>query len=293
MTNTINRRQMMAAAGALAGLGLSPALRSLLAGQTRPLFKIGACDWSIGNRQKLAALEEAKRIGLDGVEVSFSEPGLEYDLRDDEVRKQYLETSKNLGVEIASLAMGVLNRVPYSSDPNAEKWVEQCIDVMEKMGQKTVLLAFFSRGNLKGKPKLQAEVIRRLKKVAPKAEKAGVVLGVESTLDADEHLRILDGVGSPAVQVYYDVANMHYAGYDIYREIRRLGRERICQIHAKERGCLLGQGPIDFTRVKEALDEIGYHDWLIIEGATVKGRTTFDCYVDNQKYLRKIFPTAG
>ena len=293
MTDTINRRQMMAAAGAVAGLGFWPALRSLLAAQTRPLFKIGACDWSINKRQQLAALEEAKRIGLDGVEVSFSEPGLEYDLRNDEVRKQYLETSKNLGVEITSLAMGVLNRMPYSSDPNAEKWVEECIDVMVKMGQKIVLLAFFGKGDVKGEPKLQAEVIRRLKKVAPKAEKAGVVLGVESTLDADEHLRILDGVGSPAVQVYYDVANMHYAGYDIYREIRRLGRQRICQIHAKERGCLLGQGPIDFTRVKEALDEIGYHDWLIIEGATVKGRTTFDCYVDNQKYLRKIFPTAG
>jgi len=293
MTDTINRREMMAAAGAAAGLGLSPTLRSLLAGQAKPLFKIGACDWSIGKRQQLAALEEAKRIGLDGVQVSFSEPGLDYDLRDDEVRKQYLETSKNLRVEIASLAMGIFNRRPYASDPDAEQWVEQCIDVMVKMKQKIVLLAFFGKGDIKDRPELQDEVIRRLKKVAPKAEKAGVVLGVESTLNVDGHLRILDGVGSPAVQVYYDVANMHYAGYDIYSEIRRLGRQRICQIHAKERGCLLGQGPIDFRRVKQALHEIGYYDWLIIEGATVRGRSTFDCYVDNQKYLRKLFPTAG
>lgn len=293
MSNTVNRREMIVAAGAAAGLSLSPALRSLLAGQTKPLFRIGACDWSIGYRQKLAALEEAKKIGLDGVQVSFNEPGLEYDLRDEAVRKQYLETSKRLGVEIASLAMGVLNQRPYASDPDAEKWVEQCIDVMVKMGQKIVLLAFFSKGDIKDKPELQDEVIRRLNKVAPKAEKAGVVLAVESTLDVNGHLRILDGVGSPAVQVYYDVANMHYAGYDIYKEIRQLGGRRICQIHAKERDCLLGQGPIDFRRLKNVLDDAGYCGWLIIEGAKAPGKSTFDCYVENQRYLRTIFPTAG
>jgi len=165
--------------------------------------------------------------------------------------------------------------------------------VMAKMGQRIVLLAFFGNGDINGKPDLQDEVIRRLRKIAPKAEAAGVILGIESTLNVDDHLRILDGVGSPAVQVYYDVANMHYNGYDIFAEMRKLGAERICQIHAKERNCLLGKGPIDFVRVKETLAEIGYYDWLIIEGATEKGRSTFECYVDNQKFLRELFNNAG
>ena len=293
MTDTINRREMLASAGGLAGLGVSGSLRRLLADGPEHRFKIGACDWSIGQRGKLEALAEAKRIGLDGVQVSFGEPGGENDLRQSKVRKAYLDGSKRLGVGIASLAMGVLNRRPYATEPEPERWVRECVDVMAEMGQKIVLLAFFSKGDLKGRPDLQDAVIRRLKKVAPAAEKAGVVLGVESWLDVDEHLRILDGVGSPAVQVYYDVANMHYSGYDIFREIRKLGRERICQIHAKERGCLLGGGPIDFVKLQQTLEEIGYHDWLIIEGATEKGRSTFDCYVDNQKYLRKVFHSAA
>jgi sugar phosphate isomerase/epimerase len=284
---------MLVTSAGLAGWAVSPLAGSLLAADNKPAFKIGACDWSIGKRQDLGALEEAKRIGLDGVQVSFSDPGGKFDLRDAEVRRQYLETSQRLGVEIASLAMGVLNSMPYASHQEAERWVEECIEVMQEMGQKIVLLAFFGKGDIKGKPDLQDEVIRRLKRVAPRAEKAGVVLGVESTLNVDEHLRILEAVASPAVQVYYDVANMHYAGYDICRELRQLGRQRICQIHAKERGCLLGKGPIDFARVKEVLEEIGYYDWLIIEGATVPGRSTFDCYVDNQRYLRSLFPTAG
>jgi hypothetical protein len=37
-----------------------------------------------------------------------------------------------------------------------------------------------------------------LKKVAPKAEKNGVVLGVESWMNAEEHIRIVDEVASPA-----------------------------------------------------------------------------------------------
>jgi L-ribulose-5-phosphate 3-epimerase len=247
----------------------------------------------LGHRQDLAALEVAKEIGLDGVEVSFDEVGARYDLRKPEVRQEYRDACKKLGVEIASLAMGVLNRKPYASDPESEQMVVDCIEVMPKMDQRVVLLAFFGAGNIKDKPDAQQEVIRRLKKVAPKAEKARVVLGVESRLNADEHLRILDAVGSPAVQVYYDVANMHYAGYDIYKEIRQIGRDRICQIHAKESRVLLGQGPIDFPKVKAALDDIGWTGWLVIEGATVKGRSVVDCYKDNQKYLRSIFPTAA
>jgi sugar phosphate isomerase/epimerase len=291
MTNTkITRRRALAAAGA--SLALSPALRALAADEKR-LFKIGACDWSIRRRQQPAALEAAKEIGLDGVQVSFGQGGEEYDLRKPEVRRAYQETGKRLGVEIASLAMGILNQRPFASDPEAPRWVAECIEVMPKLDQKVVLLAFFGKGDIEDKPQAQREVVRRLKRLAPQAEKAGVVLGIESTLNADEHLRILDAVGSPAVQVYYDTANMHYAGYDIYREVRQIGRERICEIHTKERDCLLGQGPIDFPKFKAALDDIGWTGWLVIEGATVRGKSVEECYQENQEYLRSVFPTAG
>jgi sugar phosphate isomerase/epimerase len=154
------------------------------------------------------------------------------------------------------------------------------------------LLAFFGNGDIKGKPELQREVIRRLKRVAPSAEEAGVTLGIESWLNVDEHRRILDAVDSPAVKVYYDVANMHKMGYDIYREIRQLGCENICQFHCKENGFLLGKGNIDFGKVKEAIDEIGYRGWLIIESARPGGMTIEESYTKNQKFLRSVFPTA-
>ena len=44
--------------------------------------------------------------------------------------------------------------------------------------------------------------------------------------------------------------------------------------------------------LKEAIDDIGYTGWLIIEGATVRGKSLVECYQENQRYLRSIFPTG-
>ena len=289
--SSITRRAALATLSGVP-LAVGPALAAL-AGEEKRGFKISACDWSIHQRGMPEALKVAKQIGLDGVEVSFGPPGEEHDLRREEVRRAYLAAAKEHGVAISSLAMGVLNQVPYSSDAEAEKWVAECVEVMPKLNQKVVLLAFFSKGNIKGDRALQDEVVRRLKRVAPAAEKAGVVLGIESWMNADDHIRIVDAVGSPAVQVYYDVANMDHEGYDVYQGIRRLGRDRICQVHCKENGFLLGKGRIDFVRVKEALDEIGWTGWLVIEGAVPQGGDMFESYVRNRKYLRSVFPTGA
>ncbi|MHB0957869.1 MAG: sugar phosphate isomerase/epimerase family protein [Pirellulaceae bacterium] len=284
----INRREALQL-GACLALASGPAVH-LLAQNAPRKFKIGACDWSIGRMQDVSALELAKTIGLDGVQVTFGQVGAKYDLRKPQAQAAYREACQKLDVEIASLGMVELNNKPYASDPEAEAWLLECVDVMSKMGQKVVLIPFFSAGDIRDKPEAQQEVIRRLKKAAPLAEKAGVILGIESWLNADDHLRILDAVGSPAVQVYYDVANMEQCGYDVYQGIRQLGRDRICEIHAKENGFLLGQGKVDFNKVKDALDDIQWSGWLIIEGATVEGKSLEDCYKLNLQYLRTLFP---
>ena len=285
----ITRREALATALGT-GLALSPALRTLAADPKR-LFKISACDWSIANRGKVEAMEMAARLGIDGVQISFGPPGDGDDPRDPSVRKRYTEACRKHGVGISSLALGVLNQVPYATDKRAQDWVDQSIDVAPQLSQKVVMLAFFSDGDIKDKPDLQKEVIRQLKIVAPKAEKAGVVLGIESWMNADDHLRIIEAVGSPAVKVYYDVANMTHQGYDIFKEIRQLGSDQICGLHCKENGFLLGQGRVDFPKVKAALEEIGWTGWLTIEGAVPKGTKMFEAYVANQKYLRSVFPT--
>ena len=118
----------------------------------------------------------------------------------------------------------------------------------------------------------------------------GVILGIESWLSAEAHMDIIQRVGSPAVQVYYDVCNSTDRGYDIYKEIRWLGTKHICEFHMKENGALLGQGNVDFQKVRAAMDDIGYRGWVQIEGAVPKGAQMLPSYQANLKFLRGIFP---
>jgi sugar phosphate isomerase/epimerase len=283
-----SRRHVLKSTVAIAGFATILPVWKTFALEPKNKYKIGACDWSIGMHSNEEAMALAEKIGLDGVQVSLGNVKNDMHLRQVEVQKAYQKAAKKHKVKVSSLAIGELNNIPYKSAPETEIWVNDSIDVAKAMGCKVVLLAFFGEGDLKGDKAGTAEVIRRLKKVAPKAEKAGVLLGIESWLSADEHLEIIDAVGSENVRVYYDVANSHQMGYDIYEEIARLGKKYICEVHAKENGNLLGQGKVDFERVKILLDEIDYDGWVIIEGSVPKGADLLESYLTNNKYLRSV-----
>jgi len=282
---------MVGAAHAAAGLALVSSCASSAkrkAKAHRGGFKIGVCDWTIGKMSDPASLEVAKRIGLNGVQVDFGRAEDDLPLFDPELQKRFVDARQEHEMEIASLAMGVLNNIPYKNDPRAERWVPQAIDVAEAMGVNVILLAFFGNGDLMNDSQGTDAVVRRLKQVAPRAEKAGVTLGIESWLSAEKHVDIIERVGSPAIKVYYDVGNSNKAGYDIYSEIRRLGK-LICEFHAKDYDDLYGKGSIDFEQVREAMDDIGYRGWFVMEGTKMPLGVEESCRYDAE-YLRGIFP---
>ncbi len=289
--NTFSRRQALGRiAGATVASWFTPYLTPLLAAADQRRFKIGACDWSIGKMCDPEAMAVGKEIGLDGVQISLGTVANDMQLRQPAVQEKYRVASKETGVEVASLAIGELNNIPYKSDERTIGWVSDSIDACRAMGCRVILLAFFGNDDLKGDKSGTDEVVRRLKDVAPKAERAGVILGIESWLSAEEHVAIIDRIGSPAVQVYYDVANSEKMGYDIYREIRWLGAKKlICEFHLKENGFLLGQGRVDFRKVRAAIDDIGYSGWMQIEGAVPDGTGMLPSYKLNCQYLRTVF----
>lgn len=283
------RRMLKAGAGVAAGLVLTTSCESPFSRSgSRKGFKLGVCDWTIGQKTNPGSFELAKRIGLDGVQVDFGSGEKELPLFDKDLQAKILAEAAKHDMEIASLAMGVLNGIPYKSDPRTERWVSQAIDVCKAMGVNVVLLAFFAKGDLRNDPPGTDLVVERLKNVAPKAEDAGVALAIESWLNADEHLEIIERVGSPAVKVYYDVGNSHKAGYDIYREIRQLGKH-ICEFHAKDYDDLYGKGTIAFKEVRRAMDDIAYRGWIVMEGTKMPLGVEESCRYDAQ-YLRKVFP---
>ena len=128
-------------------------------------FKIGACDWTLGKRTDPEALEIARRLGLDGIMVDMGDPRNGFPLLQPELQKKYLTRAKELKVEIASLALGILNELPYKSEPQAQQWVADSLEVSRALGTHVVLLAFFGKGDLKNDQKGTDAVSERLKEI--------------------------------------------------------------------------------------------------------------------------------
>lgn len=292
MTQT--RREWLAGAtGAIAGLALNhkPVRAESKPARSGPFMpRIGMCDWSLA-RLDPSVFELAGEIGLDGVQVSIGDADNRLWLRQPKVQQQYLEASRKSGLAIPSLAMGLLNHVPLMSEPRAALWVADAIAVAKAMQVRSILLAFFSNGELREKDTdNMRRVIEVLQELAPRAEKAGVVLGVESYLSAEAHLKILEQVKSDAVQVYYDIFNSHVTrGYDFVKELRLIGGKRICEIHFKEGGNFLGgSGKIDWPAAVAVIREIGYDKWIVLETSSPTGNMVEDTR-KNLRYVKELF----
>jgi sugar phosphate isomerase/epimerase len=275
---------VIAALAASAGAAGGPRPTGQKTGYNLPL---GVCDWTIGKTGDPAAFELAAGLMLDGVQVSLVPKGDSLALADPALRRVFLAAARKARIPIASFAIGELNGVPLKSDPRAEKWLEKGIEIAAAMDVKVILVPFFGKGELRNDPAGVDAVVAALGRLAPKAEARGVVLALESYLSAAEHLKILERVGSPAVRVYYDVANSQDAGYPILDEIRALGA-RIVEVHAKDTKGLYGKGSMDFPSVLEALREIGYKSWFVLEGTEMPLGVAASIRYDVD-YLRTVF----
>ncbi len=260
-------------------------------------YKIAVCDWMILKRQKLGAFQLAKEIGADGLEVDMGPLGdretFDNQLARPEVRRQFIEESKRLGIEICSLAMSGFYAQSFAERPTVPRMVRDCIDTMTAMGVKTAFLPLGVRSDPARHPELRKAVVERLKAVAPEAERAGVTIGIETELPASEQILLLDEIGSRAIKVYFNFANAVQTGRDLIEELRVLGRDRICQIHCTNQdGVWLEHDPkIDMPKVKEALDAMGWSGWLVVERSRDANdpRNVKRNFGANVAYLRSVF----
>src|SRR5262249_21155068 len=157
-----------------------------------------------------------------------------------------------------------------------------------KMGVKVGFLPLGVQGDLIKHPEARPKIVEQLNRVGPLAEKAGAVVGIETTLDATQSIKLLDEVGSPAVQIYYNPQNTLDQGYDLFAELRQLGPDRICQFHFTDRdGVRLGESGcrLDVRKCKEVLDDIGWSGWLVIERSRV-GKNVKENFSANAQYLK-------
>ena len=270
------------------------------------------CDWNLGPVCDPEMIPKAKSANLDGIQVSVGNDPTSIPLRDPALRRKYLELGKQHGIAFHSVAAGnILNQIPLKSEPQSAVYVIDAVEAAAALGAKNILMAFFSAGDLRLQDSMGAfrnvsegpfrsyeldargvtRVVEALRQIAPRAEDAGVILGLENTLTAVQNLEIMERIGSPMLQVYYDVGNATEYGYDVPGELRLLGKDRICEIHLKDwHTPMLGspEGAVAFEPIAAACKEIGYDKWYVLETSGRENRFVEDTKA-NVAFARRMF----
>ena len=288
----IETRRSFLIKSAAAGTALaakSNLLAELIHARELPL-KVGVTDWNLQQEGKPSAIEVARKIGLEGVEVSLGVGMDRLPLADPVLQRRYLEESVKQKITIASTCLNILHRNYLKSDPLGQRWLADSIPVSKALGAKVILLPFFGKGALSNRAEMD-RVADILEEMAPAAEKASVTLGVENTLSAEDNARILGRAKSKAVGVYYDVGNSTNGGFDVVKEIRWLGKDRICQFHFKDNPHYLGEGKVNFPAVVEAIAGIGYKGWVHLETDSPSKNIEADL-ARNLKFVRDLLAKA-
>jgi L-ribulose-5-phosphate 3-epimerase len=292
----ITRRGFIVAASAAVVGGATGAFSF---GQTTPKsqrYKISAADWMILKRQKLGALQLGKDIGLDGVEIDMgplgARPTIENHLVEDAFRQSYLDKAKELNLEFSSLAMSCFYGQPFQDHPKAEEFAATWIDLMPKLGTKVGFLPINKKKETSDE-EAKKRIVSVFKKIAPSAEKAGVILGLNTSYDSAGNKALLDAIGSPAVRIAYNIGEASDAKRDFYAELKDLGKDRIAEIiptlsdgkHLKE------DERIDVPKLKSILDDIGWSGWLVLQRSRTSGKAAKvqENFSANCAYLKSIF----
>lgn len=274
----IQRRKFLAQAGlALAGTLLLPRILRAETGLAELFsvspsrYKVAVVDLMILKRQKLSAIALAKEIGADGLEMDMGGLGkrdtFDNKLADPATRGEFLAKAQALNIQICSLAMTGFYAQSLATRPTYKRMIQDCIDTMKAMNVKVAFLPLGVQGDLVKNPELRPAIVERLKVAGKMAKKAGVVIGIETALDAKDELRLLKDIGSKHVKSYFNFSNALKNNRDLSTELRILGKKNICQIHCTDDdGVWLENNPrIDMKKVKATLDDMGWSGWLVIE----------------------------
>ncbi|MEK7405812.1 MAG: sugar phosphate isomerase/epimerase family protein [Acidobacteriota bacterium] len=271
----------------LAAAALGPAARLLAAKKRLAGLSIGVTDWNLRQTGKLEAVALAKNLGFEGVEVSLGRKPVDNKLPLDnaEIQARYLAEAKKQKIKLAGTCLDILHVNYLKSDKLGQKWVADGIPITKKLKARVMLLPFFGKGALQTHAEMDY-VGDALRELAPEAQKAGVILALENTISAEDNVRIMERSRSKAVLVYYDVGNSTNAGFDILKEIPWLGRQRIAQIHLKDKG-YMGEGKIDFPAVMRAFAALDVRGFANLETSSPSGSVEADMR-RNLKFIRDL-----
>ena len=252
-------------------------------------MKKGISIWSFAESDLKTCFELAKAAGYEGVELALDETGAVSMQSTEEELLAVKAMAEEVGVQLYSVASGLYWTYNYTSEKESNR--ERAKEITRKqlwtasvLGCDTILVvpgavnvAFEADGEIVDYDVAYERALAALKELAPYAEQMKVTIAVENVwnkflLSPLEMRDFIDKVGSAYVGSYFDVGNVLYCGYP-EQWIKILG-QRIKKVHFKDYRKSVGgldgfvdllAGDVNYIAVKNALDKIGYTDWVTAE----------------------------
>jgi hexulose-6-phosphate isomerase len=228
-----------------------------------------------------------KRSGFDGIELWLGgQPWFDMKTSDSALRELQRRT-RDTGLVVSNVA----NTLDWEENISARdpavrsaaiRHVERQIEAAQLFGTDGILVVAGLVTAEVPYNEVYVRTVDSLQRLAPKAQAAGVRIGLENCcaeqrflLSPREFAAFLHDVGSPAVGIHLDVGNIHETGFP-EQWIEILG-PNIVRVHLKDvhrhRGRCGDQsvytniflGDNDWPAIREALDKVHYDGWVIAE----------------------------
>lgn len=261
-------------------------------------YRVAACDWMMLKRQKLGEFQLAKDINADGVEMDMGPLGkrvlFDNKLREPEFQQKFRRTADSLGIQVPSMAMSGFFAQSFLKRENYKDLIQDCLQSMQVMGARVAFLPLGGSGQEWKEPgEARQEMVCRLHEVGEMALKEGKVIAIRTQLDARSNLSLLKEIDSKGIKIYYNLQDAVDQGLCPCKELKKLGRENIAQIHASLTDSVtLDKDPrIDLRKVKKTLDRMKWSGWLVVERSrnAKDVRNVRGNFGTNVAYLKEIF----
>lgn len=261
-------------------------------------YQVGVCDWMVLKRQKLGEFKLARELGCDGLEMDMGGLGrrdsFDNKIRQPEMARLFRHTADSLEIKVGAVAMSGFYGQSFAAKQSWKWLVEDCLNTMQTMQAKVAFLPLGGCGkDWTENTAIRKEIVFRLHEAGEMAAKRGMVIGIDTPLDAKGNKKLLKEIDSPGIKIFYKFQTAVENKLDISKDLRKLGADNICGIHASNTDgvWLRHDKAINMPEIKATLDKLGWSGWLFIERSrdVTDVRNVKRNYGENVKYLKEVF----
>ena len=218
----------------------------------------------------------AAECGLDRIEWIIDDPEWEKNpLMTPEGRAEMAALSRATGVKVKSACADLFMPCPlHSGSPDEQRVREQALARMIAAagdhGLEHIDIPFVDASAIKTPDALDT-VVSVFRRAAPLAQRAGLTLCLETSLEPAAFRGLLERIDHPSVGANHDIGNSASLGYPAEAEFAAIGRWISC-VHIKDRvrggGTVpLGTGDADFAATFAALRARAYKGHFVLQVA--------------------------